>query len=184
LNEAESECHIETLKTVTIEVVEESEKNGRLHLSDNLHLGYDVNDDSDQVLGIRFTLEVPHVAKINTARITFNASLSADVPLYLKIQAEKKSDTQSFISVDYVGTRPVFSNKVNWSINTPWRVNDEVSTPDISSLLQSIVNQDTWEADNTIGIIIRGIQPQDQNFRTVSSAFNTIILSVQYCTLD
>jgi len=181
-NAREEDCKEMIAQVPAIEAVMENEKDGVLHLSGALTLGYIASKyNSEQVIGLRFALDLPYGVTIKEARLSFIASSNSSYLLYLKIQSEEKVNSTSYLDMNYLSGRSVFSKSIPWNIRYPWRENENVMSPNISNLLESIDHLEEWANRGIIGIIIRSIQSQPPNFRTVLSDLNSIILTVRYC---
>ncbi|MBI1184551.1 choice-of-anchor A family protein [bacterium] len=130
----------------------------RLNSSD-LELG---NDDSycngsDQLVGLRFTgLNIPQGATIKSAYIKFKSNDYNSRSTYLSIKAHDVDNASSFSSsYNNLSNRSTTSNSVSWNVPT-WYTNYYYYTPDISSVVEEVVNRSGWSSGNSLAILISG----------------------------
>jgi len=128
-----------------------------------LQLIHDADDDEDQVVGIRFPdIPVPQGARIKRAYVQFTAwyenpgSEKTDLVLHAELAANAKP----FAMVKHnITSRRKTAASVKWSPQ-PWTVGGERSekqrTPDLSALIQEVVNQPDWKKGNFLALIISG----------------------------
>ena len=116
----------------------------------------------EQVVDLRFTnIEVPHGAKINTARVQFTVDDDDEpVATELVIRGELAADTQPFRSAARdVSSRRRTAASVGWSPG-PWTIvgerGQQQQTPDLSALIEEIVALPGWREGNALALIIRG----------------------------
>ncbi|MFK7808241.1 MAG: lamin tail domain-containing protein, partial [Saprospiraceae bacterium] len=123
-----------------------------------------VNDWSgDQKVGIRFqNIPFPQGAIINKARIQFTSAFpTASVgPSNLTIEAELSANSSTFSNAaNDVSNRPTGSESINWQPEE-WTVlnaaTEKERTPDLSVLVQEVVDQSNWSEDNAISFIFSG----------------------------
>jgi hypothetical protein len=123
----------------------------------------DPGDDEDQVVGLRFQdIPVPQGARVKRAYVQFTAhpedpgSEKTDLVLH----AELAADAERFAEVKHnITSRRKTAASVAWSPK-PWTVGGERSekqrTPDLSSLIQELVDQPDWQKGNSLVLIIGG----------------------------
>jgi len=132
--------------------------------NDDLALIHDVDGvDEDQVVGVRFQdIPVPQGARIKRAYVQFTAypydpgSEKTDLVLHAELAANAKP----FSPLKHnITSRPKTVVSVKWSPE-PWTVGDERSnkqrTPDLSSLIQEVVDQPDWQKGNALVLVISG----------------------------
>jgi VCBS repeat-containing protein len=120
-----------------------------------------VFDGSDQTVGMRFNgITVPPGATILSAYIQFQADETQSVATSLTLQGEATDNATTFDNVDWnISSRSRTSTSVSWSPvswNTVGEAGANQRTPDISSLIQEIVNRSGWASGNSLAIIITG----------------------------
>jgi hypothetical protein len=143
--------------------------------SSDLELTYDGNQ---QEVGILFNnVSIPQGTTINSAYLQFEADESHSGSLTILIDGELAANASSYTSTaGDVSSRSTTSgtNQVSWSPNA-WTAGDagaDQRTPDISAIIQEIVNQGTWTSGNNLGFIITG---SGTNRRTAETSVQLVI---------
>jgi hypothetical protein len=137
----------------------EERSSGRISLtSSDLEL---VNDKIDQTVGMRFNnLNLEQGSNITQAYIQFQADEISSGNISLTIQGQNSDHAESFSRILYdISSRPTTSVSVSWSPpawNTVGEADLDQRTPDISSIIQEIINRPGWVNGNSIVIIITG----------------------------
>jgi hypothetical protein len=132
---------------------------GRMYMdSSDLEL---INFYGDQVVGMRFGgIRIPKEAKIKKAYLQFTVDEVSTERTVLTIHAELAANAQSFEDVDHnITSRSKTTASVKWSPEL-WTVIGEQSekqrTPDLSSVIQEVVAQGSWQEGNALVLIISG----------------------------
>jgi hypothetical protein len=115
-----------------------------------------------QKIGLRFTgLGIPSGAIITNAYLTFGA-IAADSPntnngaTNLTIKAEAAGNPGTFTStVNNITNRPTTAASVSWSPGS-WTSGTSYNSPNISSIVQEVVNLSGWASGNSMVFIITG----------------------------
>ncbi|MFW5443099.1 MAG: Ig-like domain-containing protein [Methylococcaceae bacterium] len=116
---------------------------------------------SDQLVGVRFQqLDVPKGATITNAYIQYTADENTTEETTLTIFGEATSNALTFSSTAYnISDRTLTSVEVQWA-PAAWNTNEQDSstqaTPDLSAIVQEIVNQSNWAQGNAIAFITSG----------------------------
>jgi len=116
---------------------------------------------ADQIVGTRFTgVTIPQGATIVNAYLQFNVDRPALAPTVLTIQGQAIDEASAFTSARKdISSRTRTGAIVNWSPE-PWLVvgasGPNQQTPDLSSVIQEIVNRPGWVSGNSLAIIITG----------------------------
>ena len=140
--------------------VEESE-NGTLYTnSSDLEMVYDsYNNNGYQKIGLRFrSVRLPKNATITRAYLQFTADESNSAGSELEVSLHDSNNSPVFSSSNKVSTRNTFSSKVTWRPQA-WSSNQSGSaqrTPDLKSMVQSLVNKSGWVSGNNVSFIIKG----------------------------
>ncbi|MEJ2259762.1 MAG: Ig-like domain-containing protein, partial [Nitrosopumilaceae archaeon] len=98
----------------------------------------------DQTVGLRFTnLNVPQGATITSAYIQFETDETDSIETSLILKAQDADDTSTFTSAtNDITNRPTTTASVSWNSVIAWNtVNEKHSTPDISPLVQEVVDR-------------------------------------------
>lgn len=151
--------------TQTIEVsvsdgdddAEERLANGDMQLdSSDLEL---IRDRShDQLVGMRFqNVSVPTGATILSAKITFTADENQDIDTSLTIHGEANPDSIRYRWDDgNISRRSKTRSSVDWNDIPAWRENSTYDTPNLSTVVQEIVNLQGWNSGKPMAFIISG----------------------------
>lgn len=150
---------VKTIET-SADDVEQQPISGAMSLeSSDLEL---VHEGEDQLIGLRFTqLKIPQGAKITRAYIQFNVKeLEPEDPTNLNIYAENIGNAPIFTPADFdVSNRTKTTQSVSWNV-PHWAVVNErgidQQTPDLSPVVQAIVDREDWQTDNAMAFIIEG----------------------------
>jgi len=131
----------------------------------------DVGSSSYQVIGIRFVdLPIPKGSKVINAYIQFTAEEDKITggTVNLIINGLLQPDTVSLSSGENFWTErnPKTNAEVAWSDIPDWttyQATEASKTPDISSVIQEIIDQDDWIPGNSLMIFIRDDENNPSN---------------------
>jgi hypothetical protein len=155
-------------------------------LLDSSDLEFVLDNGGNQTVGMRFTaLNIPTGASIVAAWIQFQVDEVTSVATSLNIQAQDIDSAPTFTSVaGSISSRIRTSASVPWS-PVAWNNNAEAGpnqrTPDISAVIQQIVDRPGWASGNALAIIVTGTGHR------VAESFNGLpaaapLLHVEYTT--
>ncbi|WP_192250568.1 metallophosphoesterase [Mesorhizobium silamurunense] len=125
----------------------------------DLELGYD--GTTRQTVGIRFTgINIPQGATITNAYIQFQANEVMTGATSLLIQGDDTDDASPFTTASFnVSSLPRTTASTSWAPD-PWTTVGEHGlaerTPDLTAIVQEIVNRTGWSALNHMAFIITG----------------------------
>ena len=114
---------------------------------------------TEQRVGVRFKLDVPQGAKIKRAYIQFTADENQSGPTDLRIKAQTSDDSSAFNPWPFnISSRPTTSGSVSWSPAawTAGAAGDAQRTPDLTSLVQTVVDNPDWSGGGNSVFIITG----------------------------
>jgi len=120
-----------------------------------------VDGTIQQMVGIRFrNLSVPRGAIVANAYIQLVTDETSSEATSLSIAGEAIDNSATFTTADNnISARAKTAASVNWS-PVPWDVLNEASTkqrtPNLSSVVQEIVNRPGWASGNALSIIVNG----------------------------
>ncbi|UCE49605.1 MAG: PD40 domain-containing protein, partial [Phycisphaerales bacterium] len=143
---------------------EEDVDTGAMDLdSSDLELIDEYDGDGDQIVGLRFAdIRISQGARIKRAYVQFTAYpvQGSSEKTDLMIHAELSANAETFKEADHnISTRKRTKASVKWSPE-PWTVKGERSekqrTPDMSPLIQQVVDQSNWQEGNALVLIISG----------------------------
>ncbi|MFK0689094.1 putative Ig domain-containing protein [Mesorhizobium sp. IMUNJ 23033] len=125
----------------------------------DLELGYD--GTTSQTVGLRFTgIDIPQGAIITSAYIQFQTNEVKTGTTSLLIKGEDADDASAFTSVKFnVSSRATTDASAAWAPD-PWTtVGDHgltERTPDLTAIVQEIVDRSGWAALNDMAFLITG----------------------------
>lgn len=132
--------------------------------SSDLELVEDIEPVSygTQTIGLRFrAIDIPQGETIHRADITFLAVAADppntnDGPSNLLIAGEDSSDPQAYAdTLHNISSRTPTDATVSWS-PPPWDAGASYTTPDLSTVVQEIVNRADWSTGSDMAFIITG----------------------------
>ncbi len=115
--------------------------------------------EKDTLTGLRFSnVDVPRGVKITGAYIDFVvASTNSNERTDLVILGERSPTPVPYSDAAKIATRSFTSAGVLWEDIPPWESNDAIVTsPDIASVVQEIVNQPDWCGGNAMAMMLYG----------------------------
>jgi hypothetical protein len=116
---------------------------------------------NNQLVGMRFNnLSIPQSATITNAYLQFQVDETHSGSAALMIEGEATDDAQAFTTANgNISSRNLTGATVNWA-PAPWTtVGDtgaDQQTPDLTSVVQEIVDRSGWSSGNSLVIIISG----------------------------
>ncbi|MCP4000421.1 MAG: fibronectin type III domain-containing protein, partial [Gammaproteobacteria bacterium] len=112
-----------------------------------------------QTVGIRFAgIEIPQGVQIARAYIEFEADETSSAPATLTITAQDSDNAATFTSAAYdISSRLTVPDEVVWDNISAWEtVNEKHQTPDLSRVVQDVINRGGWISGNAMVFIING----------------------------
>jgi len=133
---------------------------GRMSLPDS-DLEMTLEDSANQTVGLRFNhLDIPPGAIITNAYIQFQADETHSGSTSLMVWGEAIDNAPTFNKTKRnISSRTKTATGVSWSPpswSTAGASGPDQRTPDISSVIQQIVNRPGWASGNSLVIIITG----------------------------
>jgi hypothetical protein len=126
--------------------------------SGDLELVTDV-DSTVQLVGMRFNnVNIPKNAVIISAYVEFEVDEVSTAPTSLSIFGQAADNPTIFTStLGNLSSRPKTVNNVAWNVVPSWNVLDEKKqTPNISPVIQEIVNRTGWVSGNSLVLMVSG----------------------------
>lgn len=139
---------------------------------DDLDAGWEGEPEDLNILttGLRFqNIHVPNGAKIDSAFIivsSHEAKTTEDVAK-LTIWGNNVDDATTFTEDALIDSRASTNAMIQWTVDEEWGLYTFHRTPDLSSIVQEIVDRDGWEFGNALAFIIQG---EDQGPSEVENA--------------
>jgi hypothetical protein len=104
--------------------------------------------------GLRFiNITVPQKAKVTYARLELCASWDDESSVRTKIHGESTANALTFSTLADFNARDWTSAFVYWDDIPDWKTNEWYFTPDISEIIQEIVDRPDWKSGNSMAII-------------------------------
>ena len=125
--------------------------------SSDLELGADAG--TNQLVGMRFNnISIPRSASIINAYVEFEVDETSSDPASVTIQGQAADNAPSFTnSTGNISGRVRTTAQVPWNNIPAWTaLNVKWQTPNISSIIQEIVNRPGWASGNAIVLVIGG----------------------------
>ena len=150
---------VETWVTANADDAEENERGAVATGSSDLELVFDRG--SNQVVGIRFNgVPVPSGAAILEAYIQFQVDETGSAATSLTLEGEAVDTAAPFLAATGdISSRPSTAASVAWK-PPPWLTVGEAGpdqqTPDLSPILQEIVDRPGWSSGNALVVILSG----------------------------
>jgi len=114
-----------------------------------------------QIVGLRFAgLSIPQGATIQSAYIQFQCRVATTAAASLLIEGQAADNAATFAKItNNISSRPRTSANVGWA-PAPWGTvgakGADQQTPDLTVVMQEIVNRGGWTAGNSMAFIITG----------------------------
>jgi PKD repeat protein len=138
---------------------EESASGSVTLTSSDLELVY---DSSNQTVGIRFTnVTVPKNATITGAYVQFEVDEATTGATSLTVAGQAADDPVTFVNTQKrnISSRPRTAASVGW-LPPPWQTvqvaGKDQRTPDLSAIVQEIVDRAGWASGNAMVIVVTG----------------------------
>ncbi|RUA17493.1 MAG: hypothetical protein DSY55_02085, partial [Clostridia bacterium] len=121
--------------------------------------GWPGGGDQTQKIGIRFQgVQIPQGATITSAYIEFETDETSTEATSVTFYGEASDDAVAFSATAYdVSNRTRTSASVAWNSIPAWdMVNEKHQSPDLSAVVQEIVNRPGWGQGHSMAFIIEG----------------------------
>ena len=141
--------------------------------SSDLEMAFD--GDTEEIKGMRFlNLAIPPGSTILNANIVFQADESDAGATNLIIYGQAVDDALTFSSSAFdISSRPTTSATVSWVNLPPWSTNGNYQTPDISGVIQEIIDRPGWASGNSIvTMVAAGAGCVDTNCERTAESWN------------
>ena len=118
-------------------------------------------DQAEQLVGIRFAnVRVPRGTRIDRAYIQFECDEPTSAPTKLEIRVQDSGNAAPFeAKPKNLSDRPTSPQVIAWE-PPAWAKSGErgepQQTPNVTELLQSIVNREDWKSGNAVAFLISG----------------------------
>ncbi len=123
-----------------------------------LEIGFSADSGGDdQTLGYRFQqVMVPKGATITSAYLAFEAAETREEYAGLEVRAEDVDNSAAFSTATAdISGRSTTTASASWSVEA-WVRGERYQSPDLSDLVQEVVNRDGWCGGNAMTFIVTG----------------------------
>lgn len=158
-----------------------------------LHVTY--NDGSSAAatkIGLRFNeIAIPQGATVTSAKLNLTPSTSSSDSTSITIYGEDADHSEQYSSTaGDISTRTKTSASVGWTTIPAWTAGTAVSSPDLTSVIQEIVDRSGWCGNNSLAFILepssgeRAITSFDENLDSAPEleiTFDTSSVSSSDC---
>jgi len=159
---AYSFCQTTVVSTIGAESddAEEYVSNGNVNLtSSDLELTYEGGSAAnDQYVGIRFMdVDVPPGSLITNAFLTFNHDSDNNGLTNLVIRAEDIDNAPTFTTANSnISSRTLTTATAFWNNVVAWSGNNDYDSPNISNVIQEVIDRSGWLQNNELVVVITG----------------------------
>jgi chitodextrinase len=145
-----------------------------------------IRDDGSslQIVGMRFqNVQVPKGSTITNAYIEYETDETRSETTNLVFYGEASDNPATFTSdTNNISNRTKTSSSVSWNNVPAWNtINEKHQTPNLSLIIQEIVNRAGWSSGNSIVILVEGSGKRTAESYNGESA-NAPLLVVGYTT--
>ena len=115
--------------------------------------------DARQTVGLRFRdVGVPQGARVTGAWLEFTAAQSHTGSYSLTVHGEASDDAPAFTdTVNDIGARSRTGASVAWGNVEAWSSGNSYQSPDLTTIVQEIVNRPNWCGGNAMAFMVSGI---------------------------
>ena len=127
---------------------------------DDTHMELDKKHElgKKSYVGLRFlNVKIPQGATIMNASVEFRASDSDNETTHLQIRGEYTDDASCFTASDGDISNRTMCASVNWNSIPDWTKDEFYQTPDLTSIIQEIVNRAGWSSGNSLAILFKSL---------------------------
>ncbi|MBV5279029.1 MAG: hypothetical protein J0647_08375, partial [Campylobacteraceae bacterium] len=138
-------------------------------------------------IGLRFqNISISRGSMITNAYITFTSNSKQEkIPSNAVIYAENNSSPSAYNNILLIKNRSKTTTSISWSTIPIWAKDQNYNSPNLSSLVQSIIDRDDWISGNNMAFIIENLTPTAR--RAAKSYDNTneiLCLTIEYTPLS
>ncbi len=122
--------------------------------------------------GLRYQdLRIPRGAVITSARVRFTSRALNTSDATLTFRAESVGNSTTFTNQDRnISNRSTTGSEVVWDTDNNFPLSDEsILSPDISTVIQEVINRTDWCGGNSLNLLIEGSSAVSSSARKTSS---------------
>lgn len=155
-------------------------------LACNFSLGYNeayfglCPNGSSVTSGFRFTdIQIPQGAQVKYAYLTFSVDGPYNAPLDVNIYGEAAANSPTFSGANPPANRLTPNTPVLWNIADQWILGMRRTTPQLSSIIQNIIDPTTgWQSGNPLTFIFKNPGPNTNMRRAIAYERATVVPSL------
>lgn len=133
-----------------------SDKRGYMYLNSSV-LEMTLKGSTRQMIGLRFRkITIPQNATITNAYITFRANANTNNATSLQIAMQNAANPSTFTKDYFNISSRTSTSSVAWNTISSWSEKQYYDTPNLSTLVQQIVDRSDWASGNAMAFIISG----------------------------
>lgn len=135
---------------------------------DDLDMGWEGDDFNILVTGLRFTnILIPQNAKIDSAFLVIFSHEEEKDPSTITISGDANANPSTFSLDTLITVRPKTKNQIVWEITELWPIWKQFKSPDLSRIVQEMLDNPKWVSGNAMAFILAG---QDQGASSKDNA--------------
>lgn len=135
---------------------------------DDLDMGWEGEDLNIMTTFLRFqNISIPKGAIIDSAFLNIYAHEDEADEARVTIFAEATDNSAAFVETELITDRTWSTVSLPWTITEAWEIWKPYRSPDIKSVLQSVINRSGWAEGNSLTIFLRG---EDQGASLLDNA--------------
>jgi hypothetical protein len=159
-------------QTITLKIIETA-KDGDVSISfddgefegdtldkvndDDLDMGWEGEDLFVMTAYTRFqNVLIPKGSVINSAKLKIYAHEDETAESYITVYAEDIDDSPIFSEDELIDDRSWTTTSVDWDITEDWIMWEPYESPDLSPVIQAIIDRPGWEAGNALTLFMQG----------------------------
>ncbi|MCF8348180.1 MAG: T9SS type A sorting domain-containing protein [Bacteroidales bacterium] len=149
-----------TLNTSSDDAEQENDEMDSLY-DDDLDAGWEGDPEDQNILtmGLRFQgVHIPAGATIDSAFLVMysHEGKSAEDVARITIVGEANGNASTYSYEELITSRVETNTSILWEVNVDWEIWEPYRTPDIKSIVQEIVDLNTWQFGNAMAFMLKG----------------------------
>lgn len=135
---------------------------------DDLDMGWEGEDLNIMTSFTRFqNVTIPQGTTINSAVLTIYAHEDEEDEAIITVYGEAADNSAPFVETEALADRSFTSASVNWTCSDSWTMWQPYQSPDLTSIIQEIVNRPGWVSGNALTLFMKG---EDQGASLLDNA--------------
>mgnify|MGYP000032082943 CR=1 FL=1 len=140
-------------------------------------------DFGDKAVGMRFrSVNIPQGAEIEEAHLTLTSSSSGSLTTNIDVYAQDANNPGAFgTTTNNITNRNRTTAVVNWTIPYWSASGIEYESPDITDVVQEVINRGGWNSGNSLNIITLQTTGNRSAYSYNGSSTQAPLLTVKFC---